>query len=132
MRQDGISVSILRKELTMKRNTLILMLVTCFVLSHFSATSAQEASAPIMQRPSTAAKIADLLIVRPLSIVVASASTGIFLGTVPFTFLAGVSEPAAMILVEAPWRYTNCRCLGDWSHFKDRKPITSACEEGCP
>lgn len=71
-----------------------------------------------------AAKIFDVLIVRPISIVMASASTGICIVTLPFTFITGVSEESASVLIEAPWRYTTARFLGEWDHYKDEKPIT--------
>jgi hypothetical protein len=81
--------------------------------------------------PSGAMKVLDLLIIRPLSIPVSAASTGLFLGTLPITFTIGVSEYAARALVEAPWRFTNARCLGEFNHYKDCKPITDICEECC-
>jgi len=69
-------------------------------------------------------KILDLILVRPISIVVSTASTAIYLATVPITFPAGVSEPAARALVEAPWRYTGARYLGEFDRYKDGNPIT--------
>ncbi|MDI7258534.1 MAG: hypothetical protein QME90_01285 [Thermodesulfobacteriota bacterium] len=69
-------------------------------------------------------KILDLIVVRPISIVVSTASTAIYLATVPITFPAGVSEPAARALVEAPWRFTGARYLGEFDHYKDGNPIT--------
>ncbi len=69
-------------------------------------------------------KILDLLVVRPLSICVSTASTAFYLATSPITFPAGVSEPAARILVEAPWRYTGARYLGEFDRYKDGNPIT--------
>jgi hypothetical protein len=82
-------------------------------------------------RPTAAMKILDLIIVRPLSIPVSVASTGLYLATIPITFPAGVSEHAARALVEAPWRFTNARCLGEFNRYKDCKPITNICEECC-
>ena len=69
-------------------------------------------------------KILDLLVVRPLSIVVSTFSTALYLATVPITFPAGVSEPAARTLVEAPWRFTGARYLGEFDRYKDGNPIT--------
>ena len=81
------------------------------------------------EQPTTGMKILDLLLVRPLSIIGSSISTAFFLATVPITFPSGVSEPAARILVEAPWRYTGMRYLGDFHHYKDGNPITVVPEE---
>jgi len=81
------------------------------------------------EQPTVGMKVLDLLAVRPLSIVVSAASTALYLVTVPITFPAGVSEPAARILVEAPWRYTGMRYLGDFKHYKDGNPITVIYEE---
>ncbi len=81
------------------------------------------------EQPTTGMKVLDLLLVRPLSIIGSSISTAFFLATVPITFPSGVSEPAARILVEAPWRYTGMRYLGDFHHYKDGNPITVVPEE---
>ncbi len=81
------------------------------------------------EQPAVGMKVLDLLIVRPLSIVVSSASTVFYAVTVPVTFPAGVSEPAARILVEAPWRFTGMRCLGHFNRYKDGNPITVVYEE---
>ena len=81
------------------------------------------------EQPTTGKKVLDLLVVRPLSIVGSTLSTAFFLVTVPITFPSGVSEPAARILVEAPWRDTGMRYLGDFKHYKDGNPITIIPEE---
>ena len=81
------------------------------------------------EQPTTGMKVLDLFLVRPLSIIGSSISTAFFLATVPITFPSGVSEPAARIMVEAPWRYTGMRYLGDFHHYKDGNPITVVPEE---
>lgn len=75
-------------------------------------------------QPTGGMKILDLVVVRPLSICVSTLSTAFYIVTVPITFPAGVSEPAARILVEAPWRYTGARYLGEFDRYKDGYPIT--------
>ncbi len=80
-------------------------------------------------QPTAGMKVLDLLVVRPLSIVVSTASTAFYIGTVPITFPAGVSEPAARIFVEAPWRFTGMRYLGDFQHYKDGNPMTVIYDE---
>ena len=108
---------------TIKVLTVIFLFMTLF--------SAPVLAEELLTAPSPFMKIFDLVIIRPISIGVAAASTGLYLGTAPLTFPAGVSENAARVLVEAPWRFTNARCLGDFSRYRDGKPITNACEE-CP
>ena len=81
-------------------------------------------AAPPGQEPSVGAKVLDLLIVRPISLGVSGITTGFFLVTLPITFPIGVSEASARIFVEAPWRFTGARPLGDFEHYKDGKPIT--------
>ncbi len=81
------------------------------------------------EQPTVGMKVLDLLLVRPLSIVGSALSTAFYLVTVPITFPSGVSEPAARIFVEAPWRYTGMRYLGDFKHYKDGNPITIIPEE---
>jgi len=97
------------------------VLVTMFLIVSSSYVLAYDLE---NTEPSVATKILDLSIVRPISIVVSIASTAFCVGTLPFTFPAGVSEPAARIFVEAPWRFTNARYLGEFNHYKDEKPAT--------
>jgi hypothetical protein len=80
-------------------------------------------------QPTVGMKVLDLLIVRPLGIVLSAGSTAFYILTVPITFPAGVSEPAARMLVETPWKYTGMRCLGDFQHYKDGSAITVIPEE---
>ena len=105
----------------------ILALALCLAILFTSSV----AFADGMEReePTTGMKALDLLLVRPLSIVGSALSTAFYLVTVPITFPSGVSEPAARILVEAPWRYTGMRYLGDFHHYKDGNPITIIPEE---
>lgn len=79
--------------------------------------------------PTVEMKVLDLLIVRPLSIVVSTASTVCYALTTPITYPSGVSVQAARILVEAPWRFTGMRELGDFKHYRDGHPITVISEE---
>ncbi len=79
--------------------------------------------------PSLGLKVVDLVVIRPVSAGVATISTAFFIATSPLTFIFGVSEPAARVLVEAPWRFTGVRYLGDFEHYKDGKPITVVSEK---
>jgi hypothetical protein len=79
--------------------------------------------------PSVGLKVVDLVVIRPISAGVATVSTAFFIATSPLTFIFGVSEPAARVLVEAPWRFTGARYLGEFEHYKDGKPITVVLEK---
>jgi hypothetical protein len=81
------------------------------------------------EHPSGTVKVVDFVMIRPLSIVVSTACTAVFLGSLPLTFPAGVSEPAARILVESPWKFTGARYLGEFRRYKDGEPITFMVDE---
>lgn len=104
----------------------ILVMALCLAILFSSSAFADGTE---REQPTTGMKLLDLLLVRPVSIIGSMLSTGFYLATVPITFPSGVSEPAARILVEAPWRYTGMRYLGDFHHYKDGHPITVVPEE---
>ncbi len=104
------------------------ILIICLSLS-ILFSSAAFADNMEREQPTTGMKVLDLLLVRPLSIVGSSISTAFFLATAPITFPSGVSEQAARLLVDAPWRFTGMRYLGDFHHYKDGHPITVVPEE---
>jgi hypothetical protein len=104
----------------------ILVIILCISIPFSSSVFADDME---REEPTVGMKVLDLLVVRPLSIVGSTLSTAFYLVTVPVTFPSGVSEPAARIFVEAPWRYTGMRYLGDFKHYKDGNPITIIPEE---
>jgi hypothetical protein len=94
---------------------LCVILAVVFIFSFTCAVMAEE--------PSVGAKVADMLLVRPISLVGATISTGAYLVmSVPLAIMH-TDETASTIMVEAPWRFTNQRYLGDFSHYKDNLPI---------
>lgn len=104
----------------------ILVIILCISISFSSSVVANDME---REQPTAGMKVLDLLLVRPLGIFVSTASTAFYVVTVPVTFPSGISEPAARILVEAPWRYTGMRYLGDFRNYKDGNPITVIPEE---
>ncbi len=77
------------------------------------------------ENPPVIVKILDLLIVRPVSAGVATITTAFTIVTCPVAAMFGVGEAEARVLVEAPWRFTGMRPLGDFSgRYKDNRPIT--------
>jgi len=63
---------------------------------------------------SLGAKLVDFALVRPVGVAVSLTTTALYLGTSPLTFLMGVAEPTAEVLVSRPWEATSGRPLGDF------------------
>jgi hypothetical protein len=93
------------------------LLVLCIPFSRAHGNGA-ESELPV------ALKVVDLVIVRPISAAVATAATVVCVGTMPIAFVAGVSEHSARISIEAPWRFTGARRLGEFDRYRDGNPIT--------
>jgi len=94
---------------------LCIMLTVVFIFTFTCSAMAEE--------PSVGSKVVDLFLVRPISLVGATISTGAYLVmSVPLAIMGG-AESASTIMVDAPWRFTNQRYLGDFSHYKDNGSI---------
>ena len=105
----------------MNTRKLVSILTFLAVLTLFcSSALAQE----FKENPPVGMKILDLLVVRPISAGVSCVSTAFCVGTMPLAYVIGVGEQSARLLIEAPWRYTGGRYLGDFHHYKDNKPVT--------
>jgi len=95
--------------------TLCIILAVAFIFTFTCPVLAEE--------PSAGSKVVDLLLVRPISLVGATVSTGAYLVmSVPLAIMGG-AETASRTMVDAPWRFTNQRYLGDFSHYKDNMSI---------
>lgn len=116
-----MKLMVLKEGEEMNSKRLVSILAVVAILTLFSSSVlAQE----IRENPPVGLKVLDILVIRPISATVASASTVFCVGTMPLAFITGIGEPSARILIEAPWRFTAGRYLGDFSHYKDGKPIT--------
>ena len=105
----------------MNLKRLISIFVFFVILTLFpSSVLAQE----LRENPPVGLKILDIIVVRPISASVACVSTAFCAGTMPLAYVIGVGEQSARVLIEAPWRYTGGRYLGDFYHYKDGKRIT--------
>jgi len=94
---------------------LCVILAVVFIFSFTCSVMAEE--------PSVGAKVADMLLVRPISLVGATISSAAYLVlAVPFAIME-TDETASTIMVDAPWRFTTQRYLGDFSNYKDRGGI---------
>ena len=61
----------------------------------------------------SALKVApELLVVRPLTAIVALAPTAAFMATLPLTYPLGLDQKAATFLLEKPWEYVGNRAFG--------------------
>lgn len=77
----------------------------------------------IQEGPSAGLKIIDVLLVRPLCVIGSTVSTAVYVAISPLVFVMGVAEPAARVMVEAPWRFTAFRYIGEFNHYTDEQPI---------
>lgn len=73
-------------------------------------------------------QIVDVTLVRPLCVAGSIVSTAAFVVIAPLAYVMGVAEPAARVLVEAPWRFTAFRYVGQFDHYTDEKPIMGVWE----
>jgi hypothetical protein len=90
----------------MKQMSLLLLAVAISGLLTIPAHGAVE------DEPSAAAMAVDLVIARPLGIVVTTVGTAAFLVSLPFSLAGGNVGQAADKLVKGPARETFVRCLG--------------------
>ncbi len=73
--------------------------------------------------PSAWLKTLDVLVVRPFAVVGSTVSTAAYLAISPLAFVMGLGESAARVMVEAPWRFTAFRYVGQFNHYVDEEPI---------
>jgi len=86
------------------------------------APEAYQAGAPV------ALQVLDVVLVRPFCVAGSIVSTAAFLAISPLVYVMGLSEPAARVMVEAPWRFTSFRYVGQFDHYTDEKPIMGVWE----
>ncbi len=107
-----------------KLKSVMLMIALTGIIFIPGISIAQEIEAmPSQTEPSAGMVVLDLLLVRPVSLAGALASTSVCIATMIPAFLIGVGEQSARILVEAPWRFTAGRPLGEFNTYYDGRPI---------
>ncbi len=74
-------------------------------------------------QPSAGAVVGDLLM-RPFVAAGSIITTSFCIVTMPLPFIMGVGEQWARVAIEAPWRFTVARPLGDFNHYYDGNPVT--------
>jgi hypothetical protein len=95
------------KIIVRARRATVALMVSCLMLPQL--LWAEEA---IDERPNEWAMVGDLLVARPIGIVLTAGGTALWLVSLPFTLLAGNAEEAASTLVVGPAESTFMRCLG--------------------
>jgi hypothetical protein len=95
------------KIIVRARRATVALMVSCLMLPQL--LWAQEA---IDESPNEWAMVGDLLVARPIGVVLTVGGTALWLVSLPFTLLAGNAEEAAGTLVVGPAESTFMRCLG--------------------
>lgn len=91
------------------RRTLVVLMAACLLLPQ---TLWAARTVAIDESPNAGVMTADLVIARPIGVVVTVLGTAAFLVSLPFTLLAGNASDAAETLMIAPAQTTFMRCLG--------------------
>lgn len=89
------------------------VLVVCLMISMPVIAAERE-------EPKAMSMAADLVIARPLGVVITAAGTVAFVVSLPFSLLGGNVGKAAQALVVAPGKETFVRCLGCRTSGRDR------------
>jgi hypothetical protein len=108
----------------MGRTRLFVIIVTILSLTLFYSFVWASEEAALRHRPPVGIIILDLIVVRPVSVAVSLFTTGICIGTMPLAAPIGIGEQSVRVLIEAPWRFTGMRYLGEFNNYIDSKPIT--------
>jgi len=95
------------KNQTKTNRLLIALFIGCFV-----APQAMWAQAATDESPNAAKMAGDLIVARPIGLVMTVAGTAAFIVSLPFTLLAGSVGEAADTLMVGPAKTTFVRCLG--------------------
>ena len=89
------------------RRAIIAVAVSCMLLPQ--TLWAQEA---VDESPNEWAMVGDLVVARPIGVVMTVGGTAVWLVSLPFTLLAGHASEAADTLIAGPVETTFMRCLG--------------------
>ncbi len=94
-------------------------------------------SGPVDEDPDPYAMVADLVVARPLGVVLTVGGIAVWLVSLPFTLLSGSVNEAAETLIAGPAEATFVRCLGcrnpgythkDIEHNRQQKAEAAAAE----
>jgi len=104
-----------------KKGVAAAVLVGMLVASHPASVWAM---GPRRTGPPVGSQVLDVALVRPLAMVGAWVSSGVFFATLPLTFFTGVGTQSARYLVVTPWRFTLGRPVGDFDRYIDGRSLT--------
>ena len=96
----------------MKKTMGIKRLVTALMISCLMLPQALWAESAIDESPNEWAMVGDLLVARPVGLVMTAGGAAVWLVSLPFTLLAGHAGEAAETLILGPGETTFMRCLG--------------------
>ena len=89
------------------RRAIVTLMISCLLLPQM--LWAQDA---IDESPNEFAMVGDLLVARPLGVVMTVGGAAVWLVSLPFTLLSGHASEAAGTLIGGPAEATFMRCLG--------------------
>ena len=116
----------------MKKNTGARCAVSALMIACLMLPQALLAESAIDESPNEWAMVGDLLVARPVGLVMTAGGAAVWLVSLPFTLLAGHAGEAAETLVLGPGETTFMRCLGcrntGYTH-KDVDSIQAAREQ---
>lgn len=96
----------------MRHRLIAFALIAAFVLA---APATGRASHHDGCNANAASKVLDVMLVRPVSLVVATASSGLWAGLSPYLALIGVADSWGHAMVVEPWQFTGGRYAGCFS-----------------
>jgi hypothetical protein len=96
----------------MKKSIGARRLVTALMISCLMVPQALLAGTAVDESPNEWAMVGDLLVARPIGLVLTAGGAAVWLVSLPFTLLAGHAGEAAETLVLGPGENTFVRCLG--------------------
>ncbi len=89
------------------RRTIVALVISCMLVPQM--LWAQDA---VDESPNEFAMVGDLVVARPIGVVMTVAGTAVWLVSLPFTLLSGHASEAAGTLIAGPAEATFMRCLG--------------------
>ncbi|MCK5880480.1 MAG: hypothetical protein KAG18_01320 [Sinobacterium sp.] len=97
----------------MSRITRTLMVMSMAILLSMPQLSlAKNSSSVVLEEPTALAMAGDLVVARPIGLVITVVGVAAFLVSLPFSLLGGNTGEAAETLVVGPAKTTFVRCLG--------------------
>ena len=98
-------------------------IIAALMISCLFVPQAVLAQSAVDDSPNEWAMVGDLLVARPLGVVLTAGGAAVWLVSLPFTLLAGHAAEAAETLVVGPGEATFVRCLGCRNPGYTRKDI---------